>query len=223
MTIMTTDGNKSNSDFNYAIRQYDIDKSAICELARIELTWNNFEEKVSTTGLAIDMLEQRISFGKYKEYNFIPWLFFDSDWRDDNRILRHRGCWREVKGLQGDEFDRSRKIEIVNEDDRKLRFVCGIECGGFDSITVSSVIRSIPRRSQMLFIDVSCLDNVLCSIGKMSLIHRTNFIAEDVVRIICDHDVFAFQPIGWFDDRESGGALISREDLVREFDVGPGE
>lgn len=119
------------------IVQTDADKNALCPLARIEVVWSSWEDHTLTTAMAIKML---LSYLEERGANFEAFLFFDSGWTSNDRITRHKGYWRSIGELGFPGFDKLDKIELIEERQSEMKFLCVLPCSNIDANVIASLI-----------------------------------------------------------------------------------
>ncbi|GAB2876444.1 hypothetical protein GCM10027277_52320 [Pseudoduganella ginsengisoli] len=58
----------------------------------------------------------------------------------------------------------------------------------------------------------AALDTLLARRGR-----RRYELGPLVTSVVCEYEILAFTPTGWFDDRESGGILIAKPEYLRRL------
>lgn len=68
-----------------------------------------------------------------------------------------------------------------------------------------------------MYVENDHIQRVISGMDGKLIYHKPNNLSEDAISILCNYNAMAFSPYGEFDDRISGGALLAREDLLKNF------
>jgi hypothetical protein len=190
---------------------YLLSPKAKCTLSGAAYVWNDWEDKVAATDRAV----ARFSRGLEVAYpSFYHWLFIGHrNWQRDDRIVRHRKLWSALraKGVRipiGQE-----QSEIVISSEHGIKYFGLLKCDSVIDCSVGAILRS-GWETQLVFASQSAVMAASESLLLGGFEHATNAPPEKVIDVLCGQDVFAYLPIGWFDDRRSGCALIAKVSLM---------
>jgi len=209
---MTTDGVfQFAPDINVNNDVYVLDKKSTNKLSAVAFVDLNWKEKVEATKKAIDILGSRLQQTFPRNSH---WLFIGHrNWQADTKIVRHKKLWayllaRDLKIPDGEKIN-----EVMVSSEHGIKYVGLIKCTSISEVALASVLRS-GLETQLIF----AREDVAMGVSEILLPsgweHKAHAPAEKVVDLLCDKDIFGYLPLGWFDDRESGCAVIAKPELI---------
>ena len=208
---MTTEILQLAGDLNRDNPVYVLDRVATCTLSGAAYIWNNWEDKINTTERASATLSARL-VSVFPDFSH--WLFIGNRiWQPDNRVVRHRKLWSvlEAKSIAlpaGEKFD-----EILVAGEQGIKYFGAIKCDSIVGCSIASTLRS-SWETQLVFADQLSSVEVSKALLPEGFEHRNNAPPEKIIDVLCDNNVFAYLPLGWFDDRESGCAVFASRRLM---------
>ncbi len=190
---------------------YVLNRKTKSLLSGAAFIWTEWEDKLQTTEKALGLLSRRLqpAFPAFSH-----WLFVGHrSWQPDNRIVRHRKLWTAITSKGINIPDGERVSEVIVSSENGIKFFGLIKCASIASPSVASILRT-GWETQLIFAE----ESVAMSASKFLLLngwdHIGNAPPDKIVDLICENDIFAYLPLGWFDDRESGCAVIAKERLI---------
>jgi len=147
-----------------------------------------------------------------------PWLFIgNAAWWEDNRVTRYKTLSKQL-GTAGLPAAAVLMAEAVIESTEGIRHLGLIRCTGIAPADLGGLLRA-GYMTQLVFAEAAqalkAADTLLAADwGEPGPIH---VLPAAVAGLLCELDVLAYRPFGWFDDRESGGILVGRQPLLERL------
>lgn len=204
---MITDNVLFTADINGDNKVWNLFSKASCSLSAAAYVENGWEEKVRSTARGVAILSKQL-------VAMVPainhWLFIGQGaWKPDNRISRHKKLWKSLSE-RGIELPAGPRLdEVLIESDDGIKYFSAIKCTSLIPEQISPILRSGWEAQLIAMEDVDAEFSVdfLLSQGWEE---KGRTPSSKVLDLLCNRSVFAYWPIGWFDDRQSGCGLIAQ-------------
>jgi hypothetical protein len=136
-------------------------------------------------------------------------------WQIDSRLVRHRRLWGSLKA-RGLEIPFGRDAgEHLIEGSEGLRFFGALQLAPTSVASVAAILEAEPA-SHLVALNERC--NTIAKALVERGWPRTHAGPDsDVLRAVCGENGIVFWPIGAFDDREAGFAVIAKPPLIEQL------
>lgn len=208
---MTTEILQLAQDMNAENDIYLLSKMAKCHLSGAAFIRTEWDEKIASTDKSIRQLSLKLQRAFPKGGH---WLFIgDRRWQPDNRIARHKKLWaallsRRIKVPEGE-----RRDEVIVSSSEGIKHFGLIKCEPILDSAIASILRS-GLATQLIFAEESVAIEVSKHLLSSGWEHKGNGPPEKIIDLLCEYDMFTYLPLGWFDDRESGCAVLAKASLA---------
>jgi hypothetical protein len=204
---MITDQVVFTPDINNEDKIWNLLNRPTCKLSGAAYVENGWEEKVGATARGLAIIGDRLIAMAPKVNH---WLFIGQGaWKPNNRVSRFKRLWKSLseKGVElpaGERMD-----EFLIESDDGIKYFSAIKCASVMPKQISSVLRS-GWETQLIAMEDSNSEFAVDFLLSRGWQQKGNTPAAEVLSLICNKDIFAYWPLGWFDDRQGGCGLIAQ-------------
>lgn len=208
---MTTEIFQFAHDVSVENDLYVLNRKTKCLLSGAAFIWNEWEDKLQTTEKALDLLSRRLQ-SKLPAFNH--WLFIGhKNWQPDNQVVRHRKLWSAITSKGTSIPDGKKVSEVMVSSENGIKYFGLIKCESIASPSVASILRS-NWETQLIFAEESVAMTSSEFLLSNGWEHIGNAPSDKIIDLICERDILAYLPLGWFDDRESGCAVIAKGKFI---------
>ncbi len=210
---MTTEDYSHSQDICNSDGVYFSTTKTTCTLSAVLYEWNDWEPKKATTARALLKIIERQR--KYWPAAAPRMFVGHSAWLADTRVSRHKSLWSQLNSVVELRVDSKFIKESIIESAEGIKHFVFFECCAMQPDDIAELLRS-GWEAQLIFSELNVAESAAHTMLHADWGRKSQEIGV-IAELACELDLLAFMPVGWFDDRQSGGALVGKIGSLRHM------